>query len=48
MFRSQYKSDPVIIDLGLASHLDDEESLLCICGTFGYISPEIMDLPEET
>lgn len=45
MFRTKYSNESIIIDLGLATHLSDQDSLLLICGTFGYISPEIMELP---
>lgn len=34
--------DPIIIDFGLATFVEDEEYIYYRCGTPGYVSPEVM------
>lgn len=39
MLRSPRSFEPVIIDFGLATFVDDEEYLYNRCGTPGFVSP---------
>lgn len=42
------RSDPVIVDFGLATHCDRAPYLFYRCGTPGFVAPEIVRLTQNT
>lgn len=42
VLRSLDTFEPVIIDFGLGTFVDDESYIYYRCGTAGFVSPEVM------
>ena len=48
LFRHHSPNECVIADFGLAEEVNTESRIFNICGTFGYVAPEILNLTKES
>ena len=47
LLQNKDKRDPVLVDFGLATYVNQENKLFIRCGTPGYVAPEIANLKEK-
>lgn len=47
LLQNKDKRDPVLVDFGLATYVNQENKLFTRCGTPGYVAPEIANLKEK-